>query len=35
MFLKSVDIRKDLVGNQANVAKAFLLDRGDRAYSTK
>ena len=28
-FLKSVDIRKDLVGNQANVAKAFLLDRGD------
>ena len=34
-FLKSVDIRKDLVGNQANVAKAFLLDRGDRAYSTK
>ena len=28
-FLKSVDIRKDLVENQANVAKAFLLDRGD------
>ena len=28
-FLKSVDIWKDLVGNQANVAKAFLLDRGD------
>ena len=28
-FLKSVDIRKDLVGNQANVAKAFLLDRGN------
>ena len=28
-FLKSVDIRKDLVGNQANVAKAFLLDRSD------
>ena len=28
-FLKSVDIRKDLVGNQANIAKAFLLDRSD------
>ena len=29
VFLKSVDIWKDLVGNQANVAKAFLLDRSD------
>ena len=28
-FLKSVGIRKDLVANQASVAKAFLLDRGD------
>ena len=28
-FLKSVDIRKDLEGNQANVAKAFLLDSSD------
>ena len=28
-FLKCVGIRKDLVANQASVAKAFLLDRGD------
>ena len=28
-FLKSVTVRKDQVGNQAHVAKAFLLNHGD------